>query len=242
MPQLTEFVPDRIWLREYPVRYAGTRFLARMSVLRLGSGELLLHSPCEMEASLRAELSQLGEVAHIVAPGTYHYFYVASCQAQFPKAETYICPGLERKQPDIRFDWILADRPQPQWAGELDQVLVRGTRFISEVVLFDKTSRTLLLVDLVENIGDDTPGTDWVLRFWWKVVMQMWNRPAPAPEYQLGWGRKDIVGAALARILEWDFDRVVISHGDPIEADAKRVVRAAWEKPLRGIALPIEES
>lgn len=235
MAQLTEFIPGRIWLCDYPVRYAGSRFLARMTVLRLNSGKLLLHSPCEIDSALAAELSNLGEVAHIVAPGTYHYLHVPSCQARFPEAQTYLCPGVETKRPDLQFDWILGPRPPLEWAEELDQVLIRGTRFISEVAFFDRVSRTLLLVDLIENIGDDTPGTDWVLRFWWKAITRMWNRPAPAPEYQLGWGRRDLVAAALARILEWDFDRVIISHGDLIDVDAKAVVERAWEKPLRGI-------
>ena len=44
----------------------------------------------------------------------------------------------------------------------------------------DPHAKGSTLVDLVENIGDATPGTDRVLRFWWKVVMRMWNRARPA--------------------------------------------------------------
>jgi hypothetical protein len=235
MPELAEFVPGRIWLREYPIRYAGTRFLARMTVVRLDSGKLLIHSPCGIDDSLHTRISNLGEVSCLVAPGTYHYLYIEAAQARYPDAQTYICPGIEKKRPEIRFDWILGDRSPPEWAGELDQVLVHGARFLSEVAMFDRPTRTLLLVDLIENIGDQTPGTDWALRAWWKFVMRMWNRAAPAPEYQLGWGAKKVVGAALSRILDWDFERVVIAHGDPIEHDAKKILRAAWARPLRAI-------
>jgi hypothetical protein len=233
MTSLAEFVRDRIWLQEYPVRYAGARFRARMSVLRLRSGRLLIHSPCEIDEVTRAEISELGEVAHIIAPGTYHYFHVASCQKAFPSAMTHICPGIEGKVPDLSFDALLGDQAHPDWQDEIDQVFVAGARFIAEVAFFDRVSRTLLLVDLVENIGDDTPGTDWVLRFWWKGVMRMWNRARPAPEYQLGWGDRPRVAAALTKILAWDFERVIIAHGDLIEHDAKAVVREAWTKPLR---------
>jgi hypothetical protein len=235
MTELAEFVPGRIWLREYPVQYAGARFLARMTVLRLDSGKLLIHSPCGIDNSLHTEICGLGEVSYLVAPGTYHYFYIRPAQARYPNAQTYICPGIERKRPEIRFDWLLGDRSPPEWAGELEQILVHGTRFISEVAMFHKPTRTLLLVDLIENIGDQTPGTDWVLRAWWKFVMRMWNRAAPAPEYQLGWGAKNVVGAALSRILDWDFERVVIAHGDLIEHDAKAILRSAWARPLRAI-------
>jgi hypothetical protein len=46
-------------------------------------------------------------------------------------------------------------------------------------------------------------------------------------------GKKDDVARALSRILAWDFERVVIAHGDLIEHNAKEIVQAAWEKPLR---------
>jgi len=35
------------------------------------------------------------------------------------------------------------------WEGQIDQVLVRGTRFIAEVAFFHRASQTLVLTDLV---------------------------------------------------------------------------------------------
>ena len=79
--QLSPYVPGQIWLCAYPVRLAGTRFDARMSVIRLSSGGLILHSPCEITAPLAREIAALGNVAHIVAPGNFHHMFVASAQA-----------------------------------------------------------------------------------------------------------------------------------------------------------------
>ena len=58
--------------------------------------------------------------------------------------------------------------------------------------------------------------------------------PKPAPEYQLGWKDKNVVRQSLNRILQWDFDRVILAHGDLIETNAKEVVKKAWEIPLKG--------
>ena len=229
---LTEFVSDQIWLKEYPIRYAGCDFNARMTVVRLTGSKLLLHSPCEIDAPTRQAISALGEVAYIVAPGSYHYFHIPSAQAAFPEADTYICPGVERKRPEIDFDWFLADQPPEAWADTLDQVLVRGNKYIWEVAFLHKPSRTLLLVDLIENITDQTPNTNWLLKLWWKAVFHMWNNPKPAPEYQLGWKDKAAARQSLQRILEWDFDRIVLSHGDLIDRDAKAIARQAWKVPL----------
>jgi len=60
----------------------------------------------------------------------------------------------------------------------------------------------------------------------------MWNNPKPAPEYQLGWKDRQAASRSLRRILSWDFDRIIIAHGDLIEKDAKEVALQAWRQPL----------
>jgi len=231
---LTEYVPGRIWLKEYPVRFGGMDFSARMTVVRLDSGRLLIHSPCDIDAGLKAGIEALGPVAFIIAPGTFHHLHVGSCQRAFPAATTHICPGIEKKQPGLAFDRLLGDAPDPGWAADLDQVLLHGARFMREVAFFHRSSRTLILVDLIENYGDNSGQVDWLLRFWWKFVFRMWNRPKPAPEYQLGWKDKAAARKSLERILEWDFERIVIAHGDLIEEDARDVARTAWRAVLEG--------
>lgn len=214
------------------MHYAGLDFLARMSVVKLANGSLLLHSPCEIDAGLQAELAALGEVRYIVAPGSYHYLHVPSAQLAFPQAETYICPGVETKQPSLHFNGVLADESPAAWSGELDQVLVRGNRIIWEVAFFHRASRTLLLVDLIENVGDATEGVGWGIKLWWKLVFRMWNRPRPAPEYQMGWKDKASARQSLEKILDWDFERIVLSHGDLIESNARDAARDAWVQVL----------
>ena len=230
--ELTEFVTGQIWLKEYPIHFAGCDFNARMSVIRLPNSTLLLHSPCEVDSQTKKAISALGDVAYIVAPGSYHHLHIPSAQAAFPQAETYICPGIERKRPEIDFDWFLADQPPEDWEDALDQVLVRGNKYIWEVAFLHKPSRTLLLVDLIENFTDQTPNVNWQLKLWWKVVFHMWDHPKPAPEYQLGWKDKAAARKSLERILDWDFERVILSHGDLIDEDAKAIAREAWEAPM----------
>ena len=97
--------------------------------------------------------------------------------------------------------------------------------------MLHRPSRTLLLVDLIENFTDTTPGANWVLRAYFKLF-GMWNEPGPAPEYRFGWRDRAAARASLERILEWDFERIVISHGDLVERDAKSVARRAWRRVL----------
>ena len=229
---LTEHTPGMIWTIDYSVHYAGLDFMSRMTVVRLIDNTLLLHSPCEIDPAMKSMLDQLGKVAYIVAPGSYHYLHVASAQDAYPMAKTFICPGIEQKDPGLEFDEFLCDTVPDCWIDDFDLVLVRGAKYMWEVAFFHKPSRTLLLVDLVENIGDKTQGVGWGLKLWWKLVFRMWNHPKPAPEYQMGWKDKVAARQSLLNILNWDFNRVIMAHGDLINHDAKEVVREAWKIPL----------
>ena len=155
--------------------------------------------------------------------------YLASAQRAFPKAKTWICPGVESKCPGLRYDGLLGDLAPFDWLFEIDQVLVRGTRIMREIAMFHRASRTLILVDLIENFTDSTPHTGGALRFlfkYWRCVM--WNNPRPAPEYRMGWSDRQAAASSLRRILAWEFERIVLSHGDLIESNAHAVAATAW--------------
>ena len=230
---LLEYVRDQIWILEYPIRFMGMDLFARMTLIKLANGDLFVHSPCRIDRSLKDEIDHIGNVRYIVAPGTFHHLYVPDFQQSYPDAETFICPGLERKRPDIKFEWVLGDGPDHRWETDIDQVLIRGTRFIREVAFFHKPSKTLILTDLLENIGDDYQHTaSLLLRFWWKVVFKMWNKPKAAPEYQVGWGNKKIVKQCLERILAWQAERVIIAHGELVENNVNEILFSAWQKVL----------
>ncbi|HUY02317.1 MAG TPA: hypothetical protein VMV33_03450, partial [Rhodocyclaceae bacterium] len=91
-------------------------------------------------------------------------------------------------------------------------VLLQGPRVMREVAFFHHASKTLILVDLVENVTAATPGTNWLLRLLFRMI-GMWNTPSPAPEYRLGWGDKALVRQCMMRILQRDFERVTRRGG-----------------------------
>jgi len=230
---LEEYITEKIWIVEYPIRFGGMDIFGRMTVIRLNNGNLFIHSPCKIDAQLKADLDRIGPVAFIVAPGNYHHLYVSDCQQHYPNAETFLCPGLEKKRAGLEFDWILGNRPDHRWQQELDQVFIPGTKFITEVVFLHRESKTIILVDLLENIGDDyRHDASLLLRFWWKVIFRMWNNPKAAPEYQLGWGDKKIVCKALQKVLDWHADRVILAHGELIEGNVQEVLTSAWKNVL----------
>lgn len=48
----------------------------------------------------------------------------------------------------------------------------------------------------------------------------------------MGWRDKVAARECLQRILSWDFDKIIIAHGDLIENSAKQIARAAWHAVL----------
>lgn len=61
----------------------------------------------------------------------------------------------------------------------------------------------------------------------------MLENPKPAPEYQVRWNNKDADSNSLKKILDWDFEKIIISHGDIIVQRAKETSIRVWNKPLK---------
>jgi hypothetical protein len=53
-------------------------FTTRMTVVRLGNGDLFLHSPIAYDAALSDELASIGRVRHLVSPNQFHYAILGS--------------------------------------------------------------------------------------------------------------------------------------------------------------------
>jgi hypothetical protein len=223
---LREFVPGQVWLTEHPVRIAGGNLLTRMTVLRSVDGGIFLHSPVAIDDSTRAALETLGPVRAIIAPSNCHHLFVGQAQQAFPSALTFGAEGVEAKRPDLHFDALIGNDPPALWAGQMDQVLI-GNRIMREVDFLHRASRTLVVTDLVENFRDETPGTNRVLRGMIRLL-GMWGDPKPAPELRWFTLHRKAGREALEKILSWDFDRIVLAHGELIMHEPKATIRKAW--------------
>ena len=217
------FVDGQIYLHEHPMHFAGGTLLTRMTLLVLRDG-VVIHSPVPFDAALEAEVRKLGEVRAILAPSTTHHVYVADAQRTFPGVPTYAIEGVAKKRPDL----VLQTLPDDLWKDEIDRVAV-GNRVMRELLMFHRASRTLVAVDAVERFDDSTPGTDRVMRFWLKAI-GMWNAP-PKAAPELRWLTRDRQAARIAieRALSWDWDRLVIAHGEPFDRGGKDALRLAWK-------------
>ena len=216
---------ENLWVEEQPQRFYGLEVGARMTVMRLSDGSLLLHSPVTLDPRLRHELDSLGAVRYAVAPNRFHHLYAGEVAKAYPEARLWVAPGVERKRPDLEFVGVLGDEAPEQWRDEVGQVFFRGRPFENEVTFLHRPSRTLLLCDLAFNFGPHAPfGTRLFLR-----LVGGYGRFGPTRLDPLLIRDRPAARQSFERILAWDFDRVVIAHGEVLETGGPAALRAGYD-------------
>jgi hypothetical protein len=224
---LTRFA-DGVWLDSEPVRIVGMPLTSTMAVLRLGDGSLLVYSPVALTPARRAAVAALGPVAHLYAPNTFHHLFIGQWAAAFPSARLHAPAGLARKRRDLRIDrthgGAAGAAPEPAFAGVLDELPIDGFR-LQESVLLHRPSRTLVVADLVHNIGH--PPERWTriyagaMGFYDRVALSRMLRWAAFPD-------RAAARRSLDAVLALSFDGLVVGHGAPLASGGREALAAAY--------------
>jgi hypothetical protein len=232
-------VADNIWIVDAGhINAAGFSLPVRMTVIRLTSGDLLLHSPTRYSQALHQELTRIGPIKHLLAPNIAHWMFLPQWQKALPEAKLSAAPGLagraQVRRSGLRIDRELGDTTPHEWAEDIELVLITSLLF-SEIELFHKPSRTLVLTDLVQNLAPER------LSFVSRAVANLLGITAPdgtAPAYlrlllRLG-GRP--VEQAVSRLLRMRPERVIFAHGRWFESGGTQQLRRslAWLPSAEG--------
>jgi hypothetical protein len=219
---------DDLWSAESQLSMTGFTLPVRMTIIRLPSGGLLLHSPIAIDDAMAAELAALGPVTHIVAPSMLHHLFVLPAHARYPDALLWCAPGLAQKRADVPWHATLNPDALPAaWGGVLDAIHVQGAPKVHELVFLHKPSATLLVTDLIFHILrphdlasaltltlTGTRGKLAQSALWRFAFIK--DRPA--------------AGRSMRAILAMPFTRLLPCHGDPLDQDAHAQVTrvTAW--------------
>ena len=213
-----------LWVVERRQRFLGLEVGTRMTVIRLADGSLLLHSPVPLDPGLCAALDALGRVRFAVAPNRMHHLYAGEVVRAYPQARLWVGPGVQEKRPDLEAAGVLGDEAPPEWRGQLDQTFFRGRPYENEVVFLHRASRTLILCDLAFNFGPQLPLTTRLVA----RLLGSYRRFGPSRFDPLLIRDRRAARRSLERILAWDFERVVLAHGDVLESDGRSALRAGY--------------
>lgn len=219
-----------LWVAERPQRFWGLEVGARMTVMRLADGSLLLHSAFALDEPLRRELDALGPVRFVVAPNRFHHLHAGEVAQVYPESRLWVAPTLLDKRPDLRPVAVLDDVAPDEWKKDVSQLFFRGRPMENEVVFFHHASRTLVMCDLAMNFGPSAPVVT-------RAVMTVMGGYGHFRPTRLDpWLIKDRPAArrCMEQILDWDFDRIVIAHGDVLETGGRETLRDGYRWLLSG--------
>jgi Domain of unknown function (DUF4336) len=213
-----------VWSSAQILRLPGIRFPVRVGVFQLADRSLMLVSPTPRIGELAAEISALGPVSAIVEPNALHHLGLAAARAAFPGARSFGPPGLARKISGQPLPERLVDGPGMPWEGAVDLVAVEGMPRAEETALFHRSSGTLWVTDLAFNVrtSDHLP-TRLFMRLNGAYGRFAHSRIARTMVRDPGALRRTV-----DRLLALAPERLLPAHGDPVEADATRVLAEAF--------------
>jgi hypothetical protein len=145
-------------------------------------------------------------------------------RAAFPAAELFSEPGLDRKRRDLAFEGLLGSTPDPRWSDDLDQAAVLGHRFVTEIAFLHRSTRSLIVGDLCFRIGESAPKATRALA----RAMGAYRQLRPPPMFRWGLRNRTAARRSVDRILDWDFDRIIVGHGELLESDGRNALRKAY--------------
>ena len=192
----------------------------RMVVVRLRDGRLVIFSAIALDDTEMARLEAFGRPAFLVVPSDKHRLDAHAWKGRYPSIEVVTPRGAGNKVADV----VAVDATSPDFGDDAVRfVTVAGTdEHESALIVRADEGTTLVVNDVVGNIRDAKGIGGWVLGLAGfagdepripRVVKKLLIRDPKALQAQLReWSK-------LERL-----ERILMSHGDPIERDAKAVL------------------
>lgn len=221
---LQNIAPD-IWLRSYPLKMLGVDLNRNVTIARLTSGKLIIHSTAPFSREDVTAIKAVGEPGWLVDSLLRHDTFASEGRAAFPEIP-YLAPDGFSKNLTFSTDPLV---PGPEeWAGEVVALNIEGAPEFGEVVMLHKPSRTLIVADLVFHFSHPKG-------FWTRTLLKLatvGGEHAPGVSKPFKQAIKDpgAFTASISTMMSWDFDRVIVGHGTPIASGGKEKIRQALSR------------
>jgi len=226
-PDVLDHYDDGLWSIEHPkFSVAGVPIGTKTGVFRLANDSLALITPGPLDEAHIDAINNLGRVSSIVATNRLHHLFLDDATDAFPNARLIGAPGLPDKRDDLPFDDEISHDALPEPLDDtFDHHVIRGAEAASEVVLFHPPTETITITDFGFNLQN-------VEGLWPRLFMWFnggWG------DYELTFvGRQSIDDSnafleSIDTILEWNFSRIWLPHGELVSTDARQRFRRAYE-------------
>jgi hypothetical protein len=224
-------IGKHIWAHEDSMPLGGLKLRLRMTVVQYRDGSLWVHSPTKLSDELKSAVDELGRVAYIVGASNGHNLSLAQWQDAYPDAELHVSTGIpDRVQ--LKSPILLNSANENPWQGELTLATMPSTPMFNETVFLHHPSNSLIVTDLIQNHDASKP-TGFGPRLAKSLFGLLgFKGKCVAPPLKMGFMRKDKAefSAFIEEVNGWNFDKIIVTHGDIIDVDAKEVFATLCER------------
>jgi hypothetical protein len=215
---------ENIWVLPYSLRLLGADLRRMVTVVRLRSGELIIHSTGPFTPGDVAAILRLGNPGWLLDVMLRHDTFAKHAHKAFPNIPFLAPEGFSEV---VGFSTEPLIPAPAAWGDELEVLRLEGIPSMREHLVFHRPSRTLIVADLLFNFGPDSSA-------WTRLLVLC----AVGPRHHPGMSRPFRVAvkdkAAFQRSVEgltkWDFDRIIVGHGVIIATDGKRKLAGALKE------------
>ena len=213
-------IDDGLWHACSSLRSGGVGFPLRMTVMKTRSG-LVLWSPIEIDESLAASLAELGPITALVAPNRYHHVHLNAAAERWPDAAVFGPQALADGGKHARM--IALDEARSAWP-EISLHPLLGAEKIQEWVAFHRPSASLITTDLLFNIKE---AEGLFSRFVFRWIAKTLGKAQQSRLWKNFITDEALITDSLDQVLELPFSRIVMAHGDVLEAGTPELLRSA---------------
>ncbi|KAI0070992.1 hypothetical protein K474DRAFT_696643 [Panus rudis PR-1116 ss-1] len=214
-----------------------TRFLGlfpmggRSTAIKLSDGSVWVIASTPLSAETMEAISLMGPVKYILAASADHHRFLAEWHRAYPNASIIGVEGLPEKTnaEGLSFSGLYGvDSPDTRYGFEDEIQACYFNGFAKrDVAWLHIASKTLIVADLIFNLPANEQYT-----MSHSKAKPAFFMPKLAPgnkamqKFVWSQGKDKEAMRRDARIVAgWDFERIIMCHGDIIETDAKK----AWE-------------
>jgi len=210
---------DNLWLLTYPLKVIGADIMRNVAVIRLASGKLLIHSTAPFLAKDIEAIQKAGEPSWLVEAMLDHDTFSNAGRNTFTAIPFFAPPGFEKR---VSFPVQSLAEPPEEWSPEIAIMKIEGNLSFNEYILLHRPSRTLIVADLIFNYRK-APSR------WTKLLLYpalgFRHAPGMSKRFCGAIKDKDAFRRSLDQLLDWDFERIIVGHGQVVEPHEIDTVR-----------------
>jgi hypothetical protein len=207
-------IAENLWIKQYPLSLLGGHQGRVVTIIRLASGELIIHSTGPFTPTDVAEIEALGRPAWLTDTMLRHDTFAQAGRDAFPSIP-YLVPDGFANGASLRVQPLLP--APPAWSPEVEVLLIDGMPKVREHVFLHKPTRTLIVADLVFNFGPDSGWTSFMRR----VLMGVKSHPDSARLYPMQVKDRAAYDRSILNLMTRDFDRIIVGHNQVVETNGK---------------------